>query len=123
MTARKPKEASEPAKSKKPMAAAPTRSTTGWAMPSGLGRRLAWGTRVGGRTGRRRACGLAGVANVVLLHLAVERGPIEAEDLRRFLLVPVGPLQRLQNGHLLDFRQGAVRRDHEIGRARRLFAD
>src|SRR5205085_9681526 len=36
---------------------------------------------------------LAAVLDLVFLHLAVERRTIEPEDLRRFLLVPVGPLQ------------------------------
>src|SRR5262245_56532353 len=52
---------------------------------------------------RRRAAprALAGVADVVLLHLAVERRPVKTENLRRLLLVPVGPLQRLHDRHLL----------------------
>src|SRR6516162_6853194 len=47
----------------------------------GVGRRRRGGTR-----------GLAGVADVVLLHLAVERRALEAENLRRLLFVPIRPL-------------------------------
>src|SRR5262249_19265498 len=83
------------------------------------------------RRGRRRrgrcrgvgTCGLAGIANVVLLHLAVERRAVEAEDLRGLLLVPVRTLQRLQNRHLLDLRERAMRWNHEVRRAGRLLAD
>ena len=39
----------------------------------------------------------AGVPNLVLLHLAVERRSVQSENLRRFLLVPVGALERLEN--------------------------
>src|SRR5918995_3456770 len=54
------------------------------------------------------------IHDLVLLHLAVERRAIESQDLRRLLLVPVRALQRLQDGHLLDFRQRAMRRDGEL---------
>src|SRR5919201_775048 len=70
-----------------------------------------------GRACRGRSRGLPDVADVVLLHFAVQRRPIEPEDLRRFLLVPVRALERLQDGHLLDFGERAVRRDHEVRRA------
>ena len=53
----------------------------------------------------------------MLLHLAVERRTVQAENLRGFLLVPVGPLKRLENRHLLDFGQRSVRRHDEIGQA------
>ena len=43
-------------------------------------------------------------------------GPVEPENLRRFLLVPVRALQRLQDGHLLDFGQRPMRRNHELRR-------
>ena len=66
-----------------------------------------------GRRAARRP--LPAVLDLVLLHLAVERRPVEAEDLRRLLLVPVGALQRLEDRHLLDLGQRAVRRDHELG--------
>src|SRR5688500_5930609 len=65
-------------------------------------RRGSWGVRrrIGrGGAGSRR---LARIPDLVLLHFAIERGTVEAEDLRRFLLVPVRALQRLQDGHLLD---------------------
>ena len=42
----------------------------------------------------------------MLLHLAVERRPVEAELLSGVLLVPVGPLQGLKDGHPLDLGQG-----------------
>src|SRR5258708_7481968 len=72
----------------------------------------------------RRTAGarLAAVLDLVLLHLAVERGTVEAEDLRRLLLVPVGTLEGLQDRHLLDFCQRAVRRNHEFRRGRGLGA-
>src|SRR5712692_10057323 len=77
-----------------------------------------------GRPRRRRgARRLAGVADVVLLHLAVERRPVQPENLRRLLLVPVRPLQRLQDRHLLDFGERPMRRDDEVGRGRRLLAN
>src|SRR6185503_5351839 len=70
------------------------------------------------------ALGSALILDVVLLHLAVERGAVQAKDLRRFLLVPVGALERLQNGHLLDLGEGTVRRDRELlSRSRPLLAD
>src|ERR671912_2677601 len=55
------------------------------------------------------------ILDLVLLHLRVQRGAVEPEDGGRFLLVPVGPLKGLQNGHSLDFGQRAVRRDDELG--------
>src|SRR5690349_18014779 len=78
-----------------------------------------------GQLSGRRAPGggdLGAVLDVVLLHLAVQRRPVQPEDLRRLLLVPVGPLQRLQDRHLLDLGQRAVRRDDELGRRRALGA-
>src|SRR5688572_7789072 len=63
------------------------------------------------------------ILDVVLLHLAVERRPVEPEDLRRFLFVPVRPLQRLDDGHFLDLSQRAVRRDGEVLRRPRFLAD
>src|SRR5688572_11212785 len=53
------------------------------------------------RAGGRSSLG-ALILDVVLLHLAVERRAVKTQDLRRLLLVPVGALQRLNNGHLLD---------------------
>src|SRR5258706_2117340 len=78
-----------------------------------------WGRR------RRRGGSLRGplILDVVLLHLAIERGPIETQDLRRLLLIPVGALQRLNDRHLLDFREGSVRRNREFLRRASLFAD
>src|SRR4051794_40261306 len=61
-------------------------------------RRGGGGRRSSGRTARR----FPGVANLVLFHLAVQRRPIQSENLRRFLFVPVRALQRLNNRHLLD---------------------
>src|SRR5258705_349544 len=63
------------------------------------------------------------ILNVVLLHLAVERRPVQAEDLRRLLLVQVRPLQRLHDRHLLDFGERPVRRDRELLRRASLLAD
>src|SRR5687767_6598198 len=54
------------------------------------------------------------IDDLVLLHLAVECRAVQSEDLRGFLLVPVRPLECLQNGHLLDFCQRTVWRDGEI---------
>ena len=65
---------------------------------------------------------LAAVLDLVLLHLAVERRPVQPEDLRRLLLVPVRALQRLQDRHLLDLGQRAVRRNHELRGRRALGA-
>src|SRR5665811_508100 len=67
--------------------------------------------------------GATHVADVVLLQLAVERGTIEAQDRGRFLLVPVRPLQRLQDRHLLDLGERPVRREDELRRRARLFAE
>src|SRR5262245_21203131 len=45
------------------------------------------------------------ILDVVLLHLAVQRRPIQPQDLSGFLLVPVRTLERLYDRHLLDFSQ------------------
>src|SRR5688572_14810098 len=74
-------------------------------------------------SGRRGALLSTLVHDLVLLHLAVERRPVEAEDLRRFLLVPVCTLERLEDRHLLDFGQRTVRRDRELLRRTSLFPD
>src|SRR5262245_11032120 len=63
---------------------------------------------------------LAAVLDLMLLHLAVERRTVKAENLRGLLLIPVGALQCLQDRHLLDFRQRAMRRNHELARTRAL---
>src|SRR5512143_2605638 len=59
------------------------------------------------------------IVDLVLLHLAVQRRPVEAQDRGRLLLVPVGPLERLHDRHLLDVRQRPVRREDELRGARR----
>ena len=56
-------------------------------------------------------------------HLAVQRRPVQAQDVRGLLLVPVRPLQRLQDRHLLDLRQRVVRRHRELGFGDGLVAD
>src|SRR5205814_4859801 len=78
-----------------------------------------------GRVGLRRGSALRGalILNVVLLHLAVERRPVEAQDLRRLLLVPVRPLQCLEDRHLLDLGERAVRGNREILRGGAFLAD
>src|SRR6185503_1232045 len=63
------------------------------------------------------------IDDLVLLHLAVERRAIQPEDLRGFLLVPVRPLEGLQNGHLFDFSKRSMRRDGEILSRSPLFTD
>src|SRR5687768_2736244 len=63
---------------------------------------------------------LAAVLDLVLLHLAVQGRAVEAEDLGGLLLVPVGALECLEDGHALDLGERAVRRDHELGGRRRL---
>ena len=60
---------------------------------------------------------------LVFLHLAVERRSIQPENLRGFLLVPVRSLQRLQDRHLLDFRQRAMWRNGELLGRRSLLAN
>src|SRR5262249_49824757 len=81
---------------------------TGWPASGGsCGRRIRQGSAW--RTAR-----LPSVADVVLFHLAVQGGPIQAENLGRLLLVPVRALQRLHDRHLLDLGQSPVRRDDEI---------
>src|SRR4051812_28408359 len=81
------------------------------------------------RRRRRRRSGwgstrrFAGIANVVLLHLAVERRPIEAENLCRFLFVPIRALQCLQDRHLLDLGERPVRRNYKISRRRGLLTN
>src|ERR1044071_5661549 len=69
---------------------------------------------------RAPRAGLAAVLDLVLLHLAVERRAVEAEDLGRLLLVPVRPLECLQDGHLLNLGKRAVWRADEFGRRRAL---
>src|ERR1041385_5980983 len=76
-----------------------------------------WGRRRGGAL--RRAL----ILDVVLLHLAVEGRPVQAEDLCGFLLVPIGPLQRLHDRHLLDFGERTMRGNGELLRRTSLFAD
>ncbi len=49
----------------------------------------------------------APILDLMLLHLAVQRRPVQAEDLRRLLLVPVGSLERLQDRHAARFRPGS----------------
>ena len=56
----------------------------------------------------------AAILNLVLLHLAVERRSVQSENLCRFLLVPVGPLERLKDRHSLDFSQRTVGRNDEL---------
>src|SRR5262245_1523953 len=68
-------------------------------------------TRSSGGAARAR---LPTVLDLVLLHLAVQRRPVQAEDLGGLLLVPVRALERLQDGHLFDLRERAVRRDDEL---------
>src|SRR5690348_16620322 len=47
--------------------------------------------RCSGRRRARRGCagGAPGIADVVLLHLAVQRRPVQTENLRRLLFVPI----------------------------------
>src|SRR4029453_7768792 len=59
---------------------------------------------------------LSSVLDFVFLHLAVEGGAVQAQNLRRLLLVPVRSLQRLHDRHLLDLGQRAVWRNDELGR-------
>src|SRR5688572_1876439 len=80
----------------------------------------------GGRWARRRRhrAGLGAlVENLVLLHLAVQRRAVQPENLRGLLLVPVGAHQRLDDGHLLDLGQRALRRDRELLHRRHFVPD
>src|SRR5262249_743554 len=79
--------------------------------------------RLTGRSRELSSCRLAGVADLVLLHLAVERRSVQAKYLRGLLLIPVRALQRLEDRHLFALSQRAVRRNDEIHGARRLLAN
>src|SRR5687767_12114574 len=82
---------------------------------------LALGLYLSGRRGGTLLSPL--IDDLVLFHLAVQRRTIQAEDLCGFLLVPVRPLKRLQDRHLLDLGKRAVRRNRELLRWRSLLAN
>src|SRR5688572_5657981 len=119
--ARAPKRETSPTHARPERMSTPVRSTT--THPFCNGRAMELGGWLDGcwlvglpsslrRGGGALRCAL--ILDVVLLHLAVERRPVQAQDLRGFLLVPVGALQGLQDRHFLDLRQRAMRRDREL---------